>query len=117
MGIQIHLALLWTRLYRFETKPLDQRGTCPRKNITGVSNLHGRACATPSDKQGAAPAATAAASKHNLTDQMPGSTITLVTKSITRTPVGTSRASWSRPQVTKAPVARPRRASWSRAQA
>ena len=76
MGIQIHLALLWTRLYWFETKPLDQRGTSPRKNNTGVRYLHGRACATSIDKQGAAPAATAAASKHNLADQMPDSIIT-----------------------------------------
>ena len=74
--IQIHLALHWTRLYWFETRPLDQRGTSPRNNNTGVRNLHGRACATPIDEQGAAPTATAAASTHNSTDQLPSSTIT-----------------------------------------
>ena len=49
MIIQIYLALHWTPLYWSETKPLDQRGTSPRNNNTGVRNLHGRAYATPID--------------------------------------------------------------------
>ena len=66
MGIQVHLALLWTRLMRIETKPLDQRGTSPRKNNTGVRKPRGRAHANPINKLGTAPTAAAMAHKHNL---------------------------------------------------
>ena len=70
MVIQIHLAFHWTRIVRFETKPLDQRGASPRNNNTGVRNPRGRAYANPIDKQGTAPAAAAMACKHDLIDQM-----------------------------------------------